>query len=377
MGAVYLDCNATSPLEPAVIDAMLPFWTSDYGNAGSRTHEFGLRAQQAVKAARQQVAAVVAASAEEVVFTSGATESNNLAILGLRAAGEQSRRRHIVSTAIEHKAVLEPLEELGRQGFEITLIAPDESGAVRIEDVLAVVRDDTLLVSVMHANNETGILQPITEIAEGLSTRDAFLHVDAAQGYGKDLGTLRHKRIDLISVSGHKIYGPKGVGCLVVRRRGFKRIPLTPLTFGGGQEGGLRPGTLPVPLIVGLGKASELALREHLARRKVCLDYRQNALSHLKTVGACINGDASKSLPHVLSVSFPGIDSEALMVALKPVAAVSNGSACTSASYRPSHVLSAMRVSDESRRGAIRISWSHLTVGPDWSVVADIISNLQ
>jgi len=239
---VYLDCNATAPIEPAVREAVTLWLADELGNAGSRTHEYGLRANRAVQEARRQVAAVVDADANEVIFTSGATESNNIAILGLAAYGEESGRRHIVSTAIEHKAALEPLEALEARGFSVTLLRPDETGAVSAESVKDALRPDTLLVSVMHANNETGAIQPLSEIANALGDHDAYFHVDAAQGYGKDLVPLRNKRIDLISVSGHKIYGPLGIGALVLRRRGFKRPPVKAIMFGGGQERGLAAG---------------------------------------------------------------------------------------------------------------------------------------
>ena len=376
-GPVYLDCNATAPIEPAVRDIVTQWLAEGLGNAGSRTHEYGLRAKKAVQAARGQIAAVVDAAADEVVFTSGATESNNLAILGLAAHGSESERRHIVSTAIEHKAVLEPLEALEARGFSVTLVRPDANGVVTAEVISAALRPDTLLVSVMHANNETGAIQPLLDIADVLEGHGAFFHVDAAQGYGKDLDPLRSKRIDMISVSGHKIYGPVGVGALITRRRGFKRPPLTPLTFGGGQERGLRPGTLPVPFIVGLGVAAETALKDHQARRERCCDIRSRALSALEPLGIRMHSDPDLTLSHVLNFSVPGVDSEAVMVALKDVAAVSNGSACTSQSYTPSHVLEAMDLPHEAVSGAIRVSWCHLTPDVDWHLLASRIAALS
>lgn len=376
-GPVYLDCNATAPIEPAAREAVMQWLTEELGNAGSRTHEYGLRAKKAVQDARAHVAAVVDAAADEVIFTSGATESNNLAILGLAAYGGESKRRHIVSTAIEHKAVLEPLEALEARGFSVTLVHPDANGVVTAEAVREVLRPDTLLVSVMHANNETGSIQPLLEIADALEGHEAFFHVDAAQGYGKDLEPLRSKRIDLISVSGHKIYGPVGVGALISRRRGFKRPPLTPLTFGGGQERGLRPGTLPVPLIVGLGVAVETALKDNEARQQRCRAVRRQALAALEPLGIRMHSDPDHTLSHVMNFSVPGVDSEAVMVALKDVAAVSNGSACTSQSYTPSHVLEAMELPPEAVSGAIRVSWSHLTPDVDWPLLASRIATLS
>lgn len=374
---VYLDCNATSPIEPAVAEEVTRYLLEEFGNAGSRTHDYGLRAKKAVERARAQVAAVVGAERDEVVFTSGATESNNLAILGLERFGGESGRKHIVSTALEHKAVLEPLEVLTSRGFEVTLISPGRGGRVPAESVKGALRDDTLLVSLMHVNNETGVMQPVGEVAEALVGHPAYFHVDAAQGFGKDLESLRRTRIDMISVSSHKLYGPKGVGALVVRRRGGKRIPLQPLMFGGGQERGLRPGTLPVPMIVGLGLAAEFAAKNAGKRAAVCLAYRDTVLNALGQLGPVINGDPQHTMPHVLNLSFPGVDSEALMVALKRLVAVSNGSACTSQSYKPSHVLQAMGLDEETVRGAVRLSWCHLTEGPDWDEVAEVIRSVM
>lgn len=376
-GPVYLDCNATAPIEPSVRDAVVQWMTDELGNAGSRTHEYGLRAKRAVQQAREQVAAVVDAAGDEVVFTSGATESNNLALLGLAAHGEATERRHIVSTAIEHKAVLEPLEALEARGFSVTLVRPDENGLVSADSVKDALRPETLLVSVMHANNETGSIQPLQEIATALEGHDAYFHVDAAQGYGKDLEPLRNKRIDLISVSSHKVYGPVGIGALITRRRGFKRPPLKPLVYGGGQERGLRPGTLPVPLIVGLGAAAETALKEHTARRERCRDIRRQALAALEPLGIRMHSDPGHTLTHVINFSVPSVDSEAVMVALKDVAAVSNGSACTSQSYSPSHVLQAMDLPQDAVTGAIRMSWSHLTPDVDWPLLAARIDALR
>lgn len=367
--AIYLDCNATTPLEPSVSEAMRIYFDEEYGNAGSRTHESGTRAKQAVEAARRLVAELVKADPDEVIFTSGATESNNLAILGLAAYGEKTGRRHLVTTAIEHKAVLEPIEYLSQQGFEVTIVPPTVGGWVDPDDIASACRKDTLLVSVMQINNETGVIQPISEICERLNGTEAFLHVDAAQGYGKMIDPLVNKRIDLISISAHKIYGPKGVGALVARRRGFNRAPLQPLMYGGGQEKGLRPGTLPVPLIVGLGEASRLALKDHAKRKIKCAEIRSDMLAALADLSPIVNGDPEKIAPHVINLAIPGVDSEAIMVALKGLVSISNGSACTSANYKPSHVLKAMNIPDEQIRCSIRISWCHLTPRVDWGSV--------
>lgn len=376
-GPVYLDCNATAPLEPIVRDAVVHWFAEEIGNAGSRTHEYGLRAKKAVQAAREQVAAVVGAAGDEVVFTSGATESNNIAILGLAPFGERERRRHIVSTAIEHKAVLEPLENLEARGFTVTLVSPDSAGVVGADAIKAALRPETLLVSVMQVNNETGARQPISDIASRLEDHDAYFHIDAAQGFGKELNPLLSPRVDLISISSHKLYGPVGVGALVARRRGFKRPPLEPLTFGGGQERGLRPGTVPVPLIVGLGLAAETAHKYAEKRKAHCLAIRAEALAALSPLGIRLHSEPEQTLPHVLNFSVDGVDSEALMVALKDLAAISNGSACTSQSYKPSHVLKAMGLPESAIAGAVRLSWCHMTPDVNWPAVAERIESLR
>lgn len=372
----YFDCAATAPLTHEARDALLRFTDIAYGNAGSRTHGFGLEAKRGVDAARAAVAGIVGARADQVIFTSGATEANNLAILGLAAHGEETGRRHIVTTAIEHKAVLEPVQALVARGFEATILTPRGDGRIDAAELLSAVRDDTLLVSVMQANNETGAIQPIDDIAAGLGDSPAYFHVDAAQGFGKEFGALENPRVELISVSAHKIYGPKGVGALIARR-GSSRPPLRPLHYGGGQERGLRPGTLPVPLIASFGAACEAAARDHAKRRANCLAIRAHLLDALLPLGAVINGAADHGLASTINLSFPGLDSEAVMLRLKDLVAISNGSACTSASYEPSHVLVAMGLSAERVDGALRFSWWHDSVEPDWGLVAERIKGLR
>jgi cysteine desulfurase len=362
---LYLDCNASNPIDPRVRAEIVRCFEECYGNAGS-PHEFGERAKQVVHEARDRIAAVVGVRRHEVIFTSGATESNNLALLGLAAHGAATGKRHIVSTRIEHKAVLEPLDVLRRAGFEITLIAPQPGGAVASGDVLQAVRPDTLVVSVMQVNNETGVCQPIAEIAAGLPEPGLhftpLFHVDAAQGFGKQIEPLRHPRIDLISVSGHKIHGPQGVGALVTRRRDGQMPPLAPLLHGGGQELGLRPGTLPVPLIVGMGLAARLALEEAESRAAACRRLRERILARLAPLSAAVHGDPHLTLPHVLNVSFPGFDADQVIETLRGVAAVSDGAACTSVCATASHVLAAMGVRTPELDGAVRLSWSHMTL---------------
>ena len=363
---VYLDCNATTPLDPVVRETMLRFLEEEFGNAGSRTHEFGTRAKQSVEEARRSVASLAKADAQDVVFTSGATESNNLAIRGLAEHGHRVGKKHLVATAIEHKAVLEPLEQLERQGFEVTIVPVNASGAVSVGAIEEAIRSDTLLVSVMHANNETGVVQPVHEIADRLDPDGPYFFVDGAQTFGKLDDPLQHPRVDLISLSAHKIYGQKGVGALISRRRGRARPPLQPLMHGGGQERGLRPGTLPVHVIVGLGEAAERAAQYKTERAVRCDEIRRGIVKALEPLGVQFNGDQSLVMPHVLNCSVPGVDSEAAMLACKGNIAISNGSACTSVSYTSSHVLEAMGLSEDRIEGAMRLSWCYLTPDADW-----------
>lgn len=361
---VYLDCAATTPIDPRVKDEVLRYLENDFGNAGSRTHDYGLVAREAVERARDRVAAVVRASRGDVFFTSGATESNNLAILGLNG---QAGRRHVVTSRIEHHAVLEPFAQLERRGFEVTYVAPEPGGWIAPENVQEALRPETVLVSIMHANNETGVLQPIAEIADTMADHPAFFHVDAAQAFGKDIAPLQNERIDMISASGHKIHATKGVGALILRRRNGTRPPVQPLLFGGGQERGLRPGTLPVASIAGLGKAAELALDESAHRNRCCFEFRERLLVGLAPLQPVINGDSGRSLANIVNLSLPGLDAETAIEAWADYVAISDGAACTSASYTCSHVLSAMRLPEERIYGALRFSWCHTSALPDFA----------
>lgn len=348
----------------------------EYGNAGSRTHRYGAVAQKAVNRAREQVAAVVECSPEEIIFTSGATESNNLAIFGLADGAEGASKRHIVTTAVEHKAILEPVDYLRTRGFEITLIQPSRDGRVSANDVISAVREDTLLVSVMHVNNETGVIQPIDEVAEGLSELDSFFHVDAAQGFGKDLDRLKHPRIDLISISGHKIYGPKGIGALVSRRRNGKRIPLVPRQLGGGQERGMRAGTIAVPLAAALGHAAQLAIADFDRRNSYCLRFRDQLIASLESLNPESLGDRAHLVPNILGMRFRGLDAEAVILALKDHVAISTGSACTSSRHEVSHVTKSMGLSTDESSEVTRWSWCHLTPAPDWQLLPRMLRQL-
>lgn len=358
--AVYLDCAATTPTDPRVREEVLVYLDSDFGNAGSRTHEFGRRARQAVETARERIAAVVKSSRGDVFFTSGATESNNLAILGL-----SHQRGHVITSRIEHHAVLEPTAELQRRGFAVTYLDPTPGGWVEPDAVTEALRPDTTLVSIMHVNNETGIRQPVSAIADALADHPAFFHIDAAQGFGKQIADLQHPRIDMISASGHKIHAPKGVGALILRKRDGTRPPVQPLLFGGGQERGLRPGTLAVHLIAGFGKAAELALTEWQGRDQCCRKFRERLLAGLAPLRFVIHGDFARFSPNIVNLSIPGVDSESAIEAWSDLVAISDGAACTSASYTCSHVLSAMGLPEEQKEGALRLSWCHFSEMPD------------
>ena len=359
--SIYLDCNATTPIEPEVVEKMNNYLTTDFGNEGSHTHSFGSVAKKAVQEATDQVVSLVNASRNEIIFTSGATESNNIAILGLKEFGLNNNKKHIIASAIEHKAVLEPIEELEKLGFDVDIINVDQSGRINPKDIKDKIREETLLLSIMGVNNETGIIQPISEIIEIVKDHDCYFHVDAAQMYGKDIDTLSNKRIDLISISGHKIFGPKGIGALITRLRNFNKPPLQPLFFGGGQQAKLRPGTLPVHLIVGLGTAAKIAKKNFRRRQEQNKIIFNQILKLMKSLNGNLNGDEKYLLGNCINFSIPTVDAEAFMLTTKDLISISNGSACTSSTYEPSHVIKAMNNNENIVKGAVRISWCHLT----------------
>ena len=375
MTAAYFDWAATTQVEQRVAEIALNYMVNDFGNSGSRTHAIGTTARSATEVARKQVADVVGADVDDVIFTSGATEADNLAILGLREHAIKHGLNHIITSSAEHKAVLEPIQHLEAQGFRVTYLKPNEDGLISAQDVSSSLTEKTFLVSIMQVNNETGILQPINEIGRCLENHSAYFHVDAAQGFGKSLEDLLDKRIDLISASGHKLYAPKGVGALIMRKRnGRERVPLEPLMFGGGQEKKIRPGTLPVALIAAFGLACELAQTENSERAKKCREIEELVTNFVLTAGGEINGSRANSVPNILNASFPGIDSEAFILATKEVIAISNGSACTSSSYEKSHVLQAMGLAEKRLDSAIRFSWSHFADLPDFD---ELLAALQ
>jgi cysteine desulfurase len=350
---IYLDNHATTPVDPRVLEAMLPFFAETFGNAASRNHRFGWAAATAVENARKQVAKLINASAQEIVFTSGATESDNLAVKGA-ARHYRERGDHIVTLPTEHKAVLDSAKRLEEEGFRVTYMRVRPDGLVDLDDLKGAITEKTVLVSIMAANNEIGALQPLAEIGRLCHERGVLFHTDAAQATGKISLDVEALQIDLLSIAGHKMYGPKGVGALYVRRRGTP-VELTPLLDGGGHEGGLRSGTLNVPGIVGLGKACEICreLMPEESRRLAALRDRLKDGLLAALEGIHINGSLEHRLPNNLNVSFRGVELAALMMGLNDIA-LSSGSACTSANPEPSYVLKALGVPEDVAQTPLR-----------------------
>jgi cysteine desulfurase len=349
---IYMDNNATTPLDPRVLEAMMPYLTTEFGNAASRSHPFGWKAEEAVDRAREQIAALIGGSEKEIVFTSGATESINLALKGA-AEFYREKGNHLITVRTEHKATLDTMKRLERMGCEVTYLPTDKDGRISAGQLREAITGKTILVSVMLANNEIGTVQPIAELGQVTREKGVLFHVDAVQGVGKVPFDVEQMKVDLASLSGHKIYGPKGIGALWVRRK--PRVRIAPIIDGGGHERGMRSGTLNVPGIVGFGRAAELAKdlmpeeskRTYQLRRKL-QDYLFSHLDHLE-----LNGHPTERLPGNLNVSFAYVEGEALMMAIKNVA-VSSGSACTSASLEPSYVLRACGVSEDLAHTSIR-----------------------
>jgi cysteine desulfurase len=357
---IYMDYHATTPVDPRALEAMLPYFGERFGNPASKTHRFGWEADEAVESAREQLAALIGAEAKELIWTSGATESNNLAIQSV-ARCYRGQGNHVITTAIEHKSVLYTCKRLAEQGLQTTVLPVQPDGLVDLERLRAALTDQTILVSVMAANNEVGVLQPLEEIAALAHQRGALLHTDAAQACGKIPLQVRRMGIDLLSFTAHKVYGPKGVGALYARRRG-QPVELTPLLEGGGHERGLRSGTLNVPGIVGAGVAAELAQKEMAeeTRRLQALRERLRAKLFDQLPDLKLNGHPERRLPGNLSLSFAGVEGEALLMGLHDVA-LSSGSACTSANPTPSHVLKALGLSDAQAHATLRFGlgrWS-------------------
>ena len=367
---IYMDYSATTPTDPRVAQKMIPYITEHFGNPASRSHPYGWEAEEAVEEARAQVAALVNADPREIVFTSGATESNNLALKGI-AEFYQDRGKHIITVKTEHKAILDTARELERKGFEVTYLDVLENGLIDLDVLKAAIRPDTILVSVMMVNNEIGVIQDVEAIGELCRDKGVFFHVDAAQATGKVAIDLQKLKVDLMSFSAHKTYGPKGVGALYVRRK--PRVRLEAQMPGGGHERGMRSGTLATHQIVGMGEAFRIAkeeMDEESARIKALRDRLWAGLSTMEEVH--INGDMTQRVPHNLNVSFNFVEGESLMMAIKDVA-VSSGSACTSASLEPSYVLRALGRSDELAHSSIRFSVGRFTTEAEIDAVVKLL----
>lgn len=356
---LYLDAQSTTPMDPRVLDSMLPYLTSYYGNPHSRTHAYGWESEKAMEVAREQVANLIGADPKEIIFTSGATESNNISVKGV-GRFYKSKKKHVITTQIEHKCVLDSCRILESEGVDVTYLPVQVNGLVDLEQLEAAIRPDTSLVSIMHVNNEIGVIQSVEEIGRICRAKKIFFHTDAAQSVGKIPLDVNKMNIDLMSISGHKIYGPKGVGALYVRRR--PRVRLEPIQSGGGQERGLRSGTVPTPLVVGLGAACALAKDEmdydhgHVTRLSDKLaGGLQSQLSHVVR-----NGDTASCYPGCVNLSFHCVEGESLLMALKDVA-LSSGSACTSASLEPSYVLRALGAEEDMAHSSIRFGIGRFT----------------
>ncbi len=357
---IYLDYSATCPVDPRVAEKMMQCLTMDglFGNPASRSHRFGWQAEEAVDLARNQVADLIGADPREIVFTSGATESNNLAIKGV-AHFYASKGKHIITSKTEHKAVLDTCRQLEREGFEVTYLEPMPNGLFTIEMIENAMRDDTILVSIMHVNNEIGVVQNIAAIGDLCRSRKILLHVDAVQSVGKIPVDVEALKVDLLSVSAHKVYGPKGIGALFVRRK--PRVRLEAQMHGGGHERGMRSGTLPTHQIVGMGEAFRIAKEDMVSEGERILALRQRLWNGIKDIEAVyVNGDLEQRVPGNLNVSFAYVEGESLIMALKDLA-VSSGSACTSASLEPSYVLRALGLNDELAHSSIRFSMGRFT----------------
>jgi cysteine desulfurase len=370
---IYMDYHATTPVDPRVLDAMLPYFTEKFGNAASRSHLYGWTAEEAVTQAREKVAALIGAqNPKEIVLTSGATESDNMALKGV-AEFYRDKGDHIITTVIEHKAVLDTCKRLEKQGFRVTYLKVDHEGMVDPDDVKRAITDKTILVSVMLANNEVGTVQPIVEIGKVTRERGVLLHSDAVQGVGKVPFDVEAMNVDLCSLTAHKMYGPKGIGALYVRRS-KPRVRITAQMDGGGHEFGMRSGTLNVPGIVGFGRAAEILTTEGEAESQRILALRERLRGKLNRAldAVQLNGSLAHRLPGNLNVSFSFVEGEALMMAIKDVS-VSSGSACTSASLEPSYVLHAMGIGDDLAHSSIRFGLGRFNTEEEVDFVADLV----
>jgi len=369
---LYLDYQATTPTDKRVVEAMAPYWTEKFGNPHSRNHHFGWEAEDAVEIAREHVSQLIGASPKEVIFTSGATEANNLALKGV-AKFYGDKKNHIITCVTEHKCVLETCRALQQDGFDVTYLHVKENGLIDLDDLKAAITDKTLIVSIMAVNNEIGVIQPLKEIGQICRDNKVFFHTDAAQAVGKITLDVEDMNIDLMSISGHKMYGPMGIGALFVRRR--PRVRLVPLIHGGGQERGMRSGTLPTPLVVGFGKACEIALKEMGAEAARLRGFQERLFEGLKEriPEIYLNGDLESRIPGNLNISFSYVEGEGLMMGIKDLG-VSSGSACTSASLEPSYVLRALGVEEELAHTSLRLGLGRFTTEDDIDYAIERIS---
>jgi cysteine desulfurase len=372
---IYMDYHATTPVDPRVLEAMLPYFTERFGNAASRNHAFGWAAEEAVETARKQVADLIGATAKEVIFTSGATESNNLAIKGV-AEMYREKGNHIITCVIEHKAVIDTCKKLEKTGARVTYLPVQKDGRISLEELRAAITDKTILISIMTANNEIGVLQPVDEIGALAKEKGILFHTDAVQAVGKVPFDVNRTKADLVSLSAHKMYGPKGVGALYVRRRN-PRVLLAEQINGGGHERGMRSGTLNVPGIVGLGQAAAICQAEMSAEsaRLSALRDRLNAKLHENLDEIFINGSMEHRLPHSLNISFAYVEGESLLMGINDVA-VSSGSACTSASLEPSYVLKALGAGDDLAHSSIRFGLGRWTTEEEVAYVVDKLTSV-
>ena len=356
---IYLDNNSSSPIDERVLAVMVDTYLNSYGNADSRTHNHGEQARIIVENARKQVASLLEIDSSEVFFTSGSTESNNITIQGLEEYALKTNKKHIITSAIEHKSILETVNMMKKNGFDVDIVNPDLSGQINVQEILDKVRDDTLLVSVMHVNNETGIIQPVDRLGTELDKRNILFHVDATQSCGKLVDEIRNLKYNMLSFSAHKLKGPQGVGVLILRKKKYKLPPVKNIMYGGQQEGGIRPGTIPVALVAGCGKACEIAEKEYRENSQKCklLKVILEELLKKSNVNYHYNGAQQYCIDSSVNICFKGVMSEALMLSSKQYCSVSNGSACTSKSYSPSYVLQAMGIPTEDIENSIRISW--------------------
>lgn len=374
--AVYLDYNASAPIDERVLERMIEVYRSHYGNADSRTHIYGTEAKEIVSSARRAIADVLAVDSMDVLFTSGSTESNNMAILGLLDYALESGRNHFITTSIEHKSVLEAMKHLQEKGCVVDFVSPDESGRIKPEQILDLVTEKTLLVSMMQVNSETGVIQPIEEVGAALAETKTYFHVDATQGFGKLNDSLRKTKYNMLSITAHKLGGPQGVGAFILRRdRTYRRPPIKQLMYGGQQERGYRPGTTPVALVAGFALAAELCDKEAAAHREKCRAIKQSFMDAVQGLNYSLNGDQEHCLPSTVNISFHGVDAEGIFLAVKGDYAFSNGSACNSGSHAPSYVLTAMGLDEARVSEAIRISWNHDTK-VDFSALVNYIKSM-